>query len=82
MRVTYSLSLYSLPDWKGENAGCRARIEGIRTSPTEGRKPSYGRFYVSGLHVETVAGETVALLLGWTKVDGNWRIYTYKVVEP
>jgi hypothetical protein len=75
-------SLYGLPDWKGENARCRARIEGIQASPPEGREPSYGRFYVSGLHIETVAGETVALLLGWTKVDGAWRIYTYKVVEP
>jgi hypothetical protein len=75
-------SLYGLPDWKGENARCRARIEGTQASPPEGREPSYGRFYVSGLHIETVAGETVALLLGWTKVDGAWRIYTYKVVEP
>ena len=71
-------NLYSLPDWKGVNAQCRPRLEGIRTSPPDGHTSNYGRFYVSGMHIETVAGETVALLLGWVKKDGAWKIYTYR----
>jgi hypothetical protein len=37
---------------------------------------------VSALRIDTAAGETVALLLGWTKEGGAWRIYAYKVAEP
>ena len=32
--------------------------------------------------MERVSGETVALLLGWTKEGGTWRIYTFKVAAP
>jgi hypothetical protein len=75
-------SLVSIPDWMGEDADCQRRVDGVEATPLESRSASYGCYYVSALRIETVAGETVALLLGWTKDGGQWRIYTYKVVEP
>ena len=75
-------ALYGIPDWMAEDTTCQKRIEGAEVTPLEARTPSYGRYYVSALRIETVAGETVALLLGWTKEDGAWRIYAYKVAAP
>ena len=74
--------MYGIPDWMAEDTTCQKRLEGAEATPLEARTPSYGRYYVSALRIDTVAGETVALLLGWTKEDGAWRIYAYKVAEP
>ncbi len=75
-------SLYSIPDWMGSDADCQKRVEGAEATPLDARKPSFGKYFVSAFHVDTVAGETVALLLGWTKQSDGWRIFSYKIAEP
>jgi hypothetical protein len=77
-------SLFSVSDAKGEAARCEQRIDRERTSSASEPEapPSYGRFFASGFRIQTVAGETVALLLGWTRQGEDWRIYTYRVVAP
>jgi hypothetical protein len=75
-------TLYGIPDWMAEDTTCQKRLEGAEATPLESRTPSYGRYYVSALRIDTAAGETVALLLGWTKEGGAWRIYAYEVAEP
>ncbi len=77
-------SLFSVSDRRGEAARCEQRIDRERTAPASEPEapPSYGRFFASGFRIQTVAGETVALLLGWTRQGEDWRIYTYRVVSP
>ena len=77
-------SLFSVSDRKGEAAGCEQRIGRARGAPASEPEapPSYGRFFASSFSIQTVAGETVALLLGWTRQGEDWRIYTYRVVSP
>ncbi len=76
-------SVFSVPDWRGEAARCERRIRRARTAPaSEPEAPSYGRFFASGFNIQTVAGETVSLLLGWIRQGEDWRIYTYRVLSP
>ena len=75
-------SLYGIPDWMGEDADCQKRVEGREATPLEARKQTFGKYYVSAFHVNTIAGETVALLLGWTKTGDGWRIFSYQIEEP
>ena len=77
-------SLYRVSDRRGEAARCERRLDRARdTSASEPETPpSYGRFFASAFHIQTVAGETVALLLGWTRQGEDWHIYTYRVVAP
>ena len=75
-------SLLGIPDWMAEDVTCQKRLDGAAATPLEARTPSYGRYYVSAFRFDTVAGETVALLLGWTRENGQWRIFSYRVVEP
>ena len=76
-------SLFSVPDWRGEAARCERRIGRAGPAATsEPESPSYGRFFASGFRIQTVAGETVSLLLGWTRDGDDWRIYTYRVASP
>ena len=75
-------SLFGIPDWMAEDGMCQKRLEGAAATPLEARTPSYGRYYVSAFQFDTVAGETAALILGWTQEDGRWRIFSYTVVEP
>ena len=77
-------SIFSVPDSRGEAARC----EPGQPSPsvTQQRAPeaasTYGRYYVSAFRIQTVAGETVALLLGWTREGGEWRIYSFRLAAP
>lgn len=75
-------SLLSIPDWMGRDAACDRRLEGAEPTPVAARRASYGNYYVTAFNVDTLAGETVALLLAWAKLEGRWRIYSYKLVEP
>lgn len=77
-------SLFSFSDRKGEAARCERRIDRKGTAETSETEtpPSYGRFFGSSFSIQTVAGETVALLLGWTRQGDDWSIYTYRVVSP
>lgn len=48
----------------------------------KGRPGDFGRYFASALQVRVRAGETAVLYLGWTKEDGAWRIFSFKVIEP
>jgi len=77
-------SIFSVPDSRGEAVRC----EPGQPSPsvTQQRAPeaasTYGRYYVSAFRIQTVAGKTVALLLGWTREGGEWRIYSFRLAAP
>ena len=59
----------------------RVIIPALMTDSTPSHRYSR-RFFASGFRIQTVAGETVALLLGWTRQGEDWRIYTYRVAAP
>ena len=71
------------PAWATqEQAHCEQRIARGDTPSTEGEKKGFGRYNVSALQVETYTGEPAVLYLGWTKEDGDWKVFAYKVVDP
>ena len=77
-------SLFSIPDSRGEAARCERPVDRAATSPaSEPQAPaSYGRFFASAFNIQTVAGETATLLLGWTRQEEDWRIYSIRVLMP
>ena len=77
-----AFSLFALPDWIGRQAGCEARLERADTPAVPDESRGYGSYYATALRFDTLAGESPALLLGWDRKDGDWKVFAYKVVEP
>jgi hypothetical protein len=78
--ATYGLS--SVPDWMGEEADCQRALDDVAPVGLEEREARYGKYYDLAFRFDTLAGETEVLRLGWTKLDGSWRIYEFGVLEP
>jgi len=77
-------AILALPDWAGPVSECAARLARGDTPATEPESggQGFGRYYATAMQFRTRAGATAVLYLGWTKEDGAWRIYAFKVVEP
>jgi len=75
-------SLFALPDWIGQQAGCEALLKRGDTPAVADENRGYGTYYATALRFDTLAGEPPVLLLGWDRKDGDWKVFSYKVVEP
>jgi len=77
-------AILALPDWAGPVSDCAARLARGDTpaAEPEGGGAGFGRYYATAMQFLTRAGATAVLYLGWTREDGAWRIYAFKVVEP
>ncbi|HEY6506785.1 MAG TPA: hypothetical protein VIY56_02155, partial [Vicinamibacterales bacterium] len=72
-----------VPDWMGPTLACDARLARGDTAATdEGTERGYGRYYVSAFRFLNAGQPGAVLALGWIRQNDDWRIASFKVIEP
>ena len=72
----------SVPEHMAEATKCDRRN---KVADAEIRPPtaaSYGKYYATGFHLNQGKTSPAVLWLLWSRVDGSWKVLSYRIVTP
>jgi len=78
-----AFTIAALPDELGRAARCvSSASEAPEVDPELLRESAAGNYYAAAFEVEAAGGSPATLTTGWKKIDGEWKIYTYRLETP
>ncbi len=78
-----AFTIFALSDELGETARCVASTsQPLQIEDKLLRKAPGGNYYAAAFKVVTAGGSPAALITLWRKIDGAWRIYSYRIEMP
>ena len=72
--------LLSLPDYVGEELGCRRRLDDAGHVPEAQRSLAYGNYYGTGFQLKV--GDPATFFLIWKKRGDEWKVVAYDLLVP
>ena len=78
-----AFTIFALSDELGEEARCSASVS---APPEIGdellRQDAGGDYYAAAFEAVTAGGNPATLITLWRKIDGAWKIYSYRIDTP
>lgn len=75
-------TLAAAPDAMGEAFDCARRTRGEPFSDEGIGAQTFGNYFATAFQLHLDRGDGATLVLGWTREDGQWKIFSYDVETP